>query len=85
MHILGFYVIFFHLKVENYEIDVSVTSLYLRKSRNYVTFLMNKARQDYYSDLICSNDNDLRHLFKVSKNLLNITSTLVLPPHEDKQ
>ena len=68
---------FFHLKVENYEIDVSVTTLYLRKSRNYVTFLMNKARQDYYSDLIFSNDNDLRHLFKVSKNLLNITSTPV--------
>ncbi|KAK2572678.1 hypothetical protein P5673_001657, partial [Acropora cervicornis] len=46
---------------------------------------MNKARQDYYSDLISSIDNDLGHLFKVSKNLLNITSTLVLPPHEDKQ
>ena len=76
---------FFHLKVENYEIDVSVTTLYLRKSRNYVTFLMNKARQDYYSDLIFSNDNDLRHLFKVSKNLLNITRTPVLPPPEDKQ
>ena len=71
--------------MENYEIDVSVTSLYLRKRRNYVTFLMNKARQDYYSDLISSIDNDLGHLFKVSKNLLNITSTLVLPPHEDKQ
>ena len=44
----------------------------------------NKVRQDYYSDLI-SNNNDLKHLFKVSKNLLNIVSTHVLPPHEDKQ
>ena len=56
-----------------------------KKSSNYVTFPMNKARQDYYSGLISSNGNDLRHLFKVSKNLLNITSTPVLPPHEDKQ
>ena len=42
-----------------------------KKSRNYVTFLTNKARQDYYSDLISNNSNDLKHLFKVSKNLLN--------------
>ena len=46
---------------------------------------MNKARQDYYSDLISNNGNDLKHLFKVSKYLLNIASTPVLPPHEDKQ
>ena len=46
-----------------------------KKSRNYVTFLMNKARQDYYSDLISNNSNDLNHLFKVSKNLLNIASS----------
>ena len=64
---------------------MSVDLILFKKSRNYVTFLMNKAWQDYYSDLISSNGNDLRHLFKVSKNLLNITSTPVLPPHEDKQ
>ena len=46
---------------------------------------MNKARQDYYSDLISNNGNDLKYLFKVSKYLLNIASTPVLPPHEDKQ
>ena len=50
-----------------------------------MTLLMNKARQDYYSDLMSNNSNDLKHLFKVSKNLLNIASTPVLPPHEDKQ
>ena len=50
-----------------------------------MTFLINKARQDYYSDLILNNGNDLKHLFKVSKYLLNIASTPVLPPHEDKQ
>ena len=50
-----------------------------------MTLLMNKARQAYYSDLMSNNSNDLKHLFKVSKNLLNIASTPVLPPHEDKQ
>ena len=48
-------------------------------------FLMSKARQDIYSDLISNNGNDLKHLFKVSKYLLNIPSTPVLPPHENKQ
>ena len=56
-----------------------------KKSRYYVTFQMNKARQDYFSGLISSNGNDRKLLFKVSKNLLTITSTPVLPPHEDKQ
>lgn len=46
---------------------------------------MNKARQDYYSDLISNNGNDIKHLFKVSKYLSNIASTPILPPHEDKQ
>ena len=46
---------------------------------------MNKARQDYYSDLISNNGNDLKHLFKVGKNLLNIAITPILPLHEDKQ
>ena len=56
-----------------------------KKSRNYVTFLMNKARQDYCSDIISNNSNDLKRLFKVSKNLLNIASTPVFPPHEGKK
>ena len=56
-----------------------------KRKRNYVTFLMNKARRDYYSNLIAENSYDQKHLFKVSKKLLNITSTPILPPHEDKQ
>ena len=50
-----------------------------------MTFLMNEARWVYYSTLIAENSHDQKHLFKVSKKLLNITGTLVLPPHEDKQ
>ena len=56
-----------------------------KRKRNHVTFLMNEARRVYYSTLIAENSHDQKHLFKVSKKLLNITGTLVLPPHEDKQ
>ena len=57
----------------------------VQESSNYVTFLMKKARQDYYSDLVSNNSNDLHRLFKVSKNLLNIATTPVFPSHKDKQ
>ena len=50
-----------------------------------MTFLMNEARRVYYSTLIAENSHDQKHLFKVSKKLLNITGTIVLTPHEDEQ
>ena len=56
-----------------------------KRKRNHVTFLMNEARRVYYIILIAENSHDQKHLFKVSKKLLNITGTPVLPPHEDKQ
>ena len=46
---------------------------------------MNEARRVYYSTLIAENSHDQKHLFKVSKKLLNITGTIVLTPHEDEQ
>ena len=46
---------------------------------------MNEARRVYYIILIAENSHDQKHLFKVSKKLLNIAGTPVLPPHEDKQ
>ena len=56
-----------------------------KRKRNHVTFLMNEARRVYYIILIAENSHDQKHMFKVSKKLLNITGTPVLPPHEDKQ
>ena len=50
-----------------------------------MTFLMNEARRVYYCTLIAENSHDQKHMFKVSKKLLNITGTPVLPRHEDKQ
>ena len=56
-----------------------------KRKRNHVTFLMNEARRVYYSTLIAENSRDQKHLLKVSKKVLNITGTPVLPPHEEKQ
>ena len=56
-----------------------------KSKRNRVTFLMNEARRVYYCTLIAENSHDQKHMFKVSKKLLNITGTPVLPRHEDKQ
>ena len=56
-----------------------------KRKRNHVTFLMNEARRVYYCTLIAENSHDQKHMFKVSKKLLNITGTPVLPRHEDKQ
>ena len=56
-----------------------------KRKRNHMTFLMNEARGVYYSTLIAGNSYNKKHLFKVSKKLLNITGTPFLPPHEDKR
>ena len=46
-----------------------------KRKRNHVTFLMNEARRVYYCTLIAENSHDQKHMFKVSKKLLNITVT----------
>ena len=56
-----------------------------KRKRKHVTFLMNEARRVYYCTLIAENSHDQKHMFKVSKKLLNITGTPVLPRNEDKQ
>ena len=56
-----------------------------KRKRNHVTFLMNEARRVYYCTLIAENSHDQKHMFKVSKKLLNITGTPVLPRREDKR
>ena len=42
-----------------------------RSQRNHVTYLMNKARREYYTNFIDEISDDQRKLFKASKSLLN--------------
>ena len=50
-----------------------------RTMRNRVTFLMNKARSDYYTSFIIENSTDQRRLFRASKSLLNLSKGSGLP------
>ena len=47
--------------------------------RNYVTHLINKARTDYYPDLINKNSDNQGKLFRAAKTLLNKKSELCFP------
>ena len=50
-----------------------------RSQRNRVTYLMNKARQEYYRSFIDDISNDQRKLFKASKSLLNLAEGPTFP------
>ena len=47
--------------------------------RNYVTHLINKARTEYYTDLINKNSYNQGKLFRAAKTLLNTKSELCFP------
>lgn len=51
--------------------------------RNYVTFLMNKAHCDYYTNFVNVNSVNQRRLFNASKSLLNISRSASLPLSSD--
>ena len=55
-----------------------------KKKRNYVTNLMNKSRQDFYSKFIEDNSIDQRKLFSAAKKLLGTHNVLRFPGHLDK-
>ena len=55
-----------------------------KKKRNYATNLMNKARQEFYSNFIENNSADQRKLFNASKKLLVTCEMLCFPYHLDK-
>ena len=55
-----------------------------KKKRNYATNLMNKARQEFYSNFIEYNSADQRKLFNASKKLLGTCEMLSFPEHLDK-
>ena len=58
--------------------QVHIDLLSYRTMRNRVTFLMNKARSDYYTSFIIENSTDQR-LFRASKSLLNLSKGSSLP------
>ena len=57
--------------------------LSFRLCRNRVTFLMNKARCAYYTNLVSENCLNQRKLFSACKSLLNLSKRASLPLHSN--
>ena len=54
-----------------------------RAKRNAVTWLMNNAREEFYTNFINENSSDQKKLFNASKRLFNRTRDDGLPPNVD--
>ena len=50
-------------------------------NKNRVTFLMNRARREYFTNLINENSRDQRKLFTVCRSLLGCNKSFSLPSH----
>ena len=55
-----------------------------KSKRNHVTFLMNEARRDFYSEFMAENGADQRKLFNAAKKLLGIKNEPLFAEHLDK-
>ena len=55
-----------------------------KSKRNHVTYLMNKARRDFYSEFMVENGADQRKLFNAAKKLLGMNDEPLFAEHLDK-
>ena len=55
-----------------------------KSKRNHVTYLMNKARRDFYSEFMVENGADQRKLFNAAKKLLGMKDKPLFAEHLDK-
>ena len=55
-----------------------------KKKRNYVTYIMNMARREFFSKLITENSADQGRLFRATKKLLCETNELFSPDYHDR-
>ena len=56
----------------------------LKSKRNHETYLMNKARRDFYSEFMAENGADQRELFNAAKKLLGMKDEPLFAEHLDK-
>ena len=68
---------------KKWRVTKSIVNLnHYKLSRNFATNLMNKARTNYYENLIDENSSDQAKFFKVTKHLTESNKTH-LPPHSN--
>ena len=58
--------------------------LTFKKQKNHVTYIMNQARREFYTDFIEENSADQGRLFKAAKKLLGKSDKLSFPDCHDK-
>ncbi len=52
-----------------------------RRAKNRATYLMNRARSEFYSNLISENSGNQRKLFSITRKLFNQSNEMVFPPN----
>ena len=52
-----------------------------RRAKNRATYLMNRARSEFYSNLINENSGNQRKLFSITRKLFNQSNEMVFPPN----
>ena len=57
--------------------------LQFKRKRAFCTYLVKKARSEYYSTFINDNSSDQRKLFKARKYVLNLKDDIQFPSHSD--
>jgi len=56
----------------------------LKKKRNYVTYIMNMTRREFFSKFITENSADQGQLFRAARKLLCKTNELSSPDYHDR-
>lgn len=55
-----------------------------KEKRNHVTYLLNKAKHQYYTEFVDENSSDQGRLFRASKTLLGYNDSPLFTHYEDK-
>ncbi|XP_068731185.1 uncharacterized protein [Montipora capricornis] len=58
--------------------------LAFKEKRNHVTYLLNKAKHQYYTEFVDENSSDQGRLFRASKKLLGYNDSPLFTHYEDK-
>ncbi|CAB4020617.1 Hypothetical predicted protein, partial [Paramuricea clavata] len=52
-----------------------------KRAKNRATYLVNRARSEFYSNLISENSGNQRKLFSITRNIFNQSNKMVFPPN----
>jgi hypothetical protein len=68
-------------KTERRTTNLDVDFQRFKRAKNRATYLMNRARSEFYSNLISENSGNQRKLFSITRKLFNQSNKMVFPPN----